>query len=387
MKRPATILAYIAVAQFCGASMWFAGNAILPQLQTLYHWPADAVGHLTTAVQVGFIMGTLAFAISGVTDRHQPSLVFLISSIAGALCNALILLDVSSLPAALVSRALTGICLAGIYPVGMKIAADWSEKGLGNWLGTLVGTLVVGTALPHGLKLFPALTEPQPFILGISALAFTGGLLVYAFVPVGPYRKPSSSFSWKSIRSVFHLKNFRAAAFGYYGHMWELYALWAFVPAALQLHQPTLASGWAFAIIGTGSAGCIAGGMLSRKYGSYRVAHTSLVVSGLCCLVSPMLFAVHAPVIFIFFMMLWGAAVAADSPQFSAMVAQQAPPEVRGSAISMVTSMGFAITIFSIQLLTFTATWLGEYMFLVLLPGPLFGLLTMKAYSLKKPVA
>src|SRR5688572_8220241 len=216
----------IILSQFCGTSLWFAGNAVLPQLQSLYHWEASALGYLTSAVQLGFIAGTLLFALTGITDKYSPSKIFFLSSGVAALCNAIVLLDSSSFGLVLISRGLTGFFLAGIYPVGMKIAADWNEKGLGHWLGALVGALVLGTAFPHGLQSFSQFVNPNVLIVAVSILAVAGGLLVYLFVEDGPYRKPSMRFSFSEIKIVFQSSAFRAPAFGYFGHMWELYAFW-----------------------------------------------------------------------------------------------------------------------------------------------------------------
>ena len=193
----------IILSQFCGTSLWFAGNAVLPQLQLLHHWQPNALGYLTSAVQLGFIAGTLLFALTGITDKYSPTNVFFYCSIVAALSNAIVLLDSSSFGLVLISRGLTGFFLAGIYPVGMKIAADWNEQGLGHWLGSLVGALVLGTAFPHGLQLFPQFIEPSLLIAAVSVLAVTGGLLVYLFVKDGPFRKPSTRFSFSEIKTVF----------------------------------------------------------------------------------------------------------------------------------------------------------------------------------------
>jgi MFS family permease len=256
----------IIISQFCGTSLWFAGNAVLPQLQSLHHWQADALGYITSSVQLGFILGTLIFALTGITDRFSPSLVFLFSSFIAAACNAMSLVNLSSFEFVLISRCITGFFLAGIYPVGMKIASDWNEKGLGHWLGALVGALVLGTAFPHALKLSPQLIEPNVLLLIVSALAIAGGLLIYFFVHDGPFRKPSLRFSFVDIQKVFQSQPFRQPAFGYFGHMWELYAFWAFVPWAISYYtsihadlkiQETLL---AFIVIAAGGLGCLIGG-------------------------------------------------------------------------------------------------------------------------------
>ena len=209
----------VVFSQFCGTSLWFATNAILPQLQSQYGWESSALGHLTSVIQLGFIIGTLVFALSGITDRISPSKIFFVSSLIAAACNALVLLDDSSFGLVLISRGLTGFFLAGIYPVGMKIAADWNEQGLGHWLGALVGALVLGTAFPHALKLIPQFIDPTVLVTSVSFLAIVGGCSIYLFVQDGPYRKPATRFSFSEIKSVFKTSSFRAPAFGYFGHM------------------------------------------------------------------------------------------------------------------------------------------------------------------------
>ena len=369
----------IIFSQFCGTSLWFAGNAVLPQLQSLYHWQASALGYLTSSVQLGFIAGTLLFALTGVTDRYSPSRIFFLCSLIAALCNVIVLLDPSSFGLVLISRASTGFFLAGVYPVGMKIAADWNEQGLGNWLGALVGALVLGTAFPYGLQLFPQFIDPNVLILAVSILAVVGGLLIFLFVKDGPYRKPSARFSFSEIGTVFKSSAFRAPAFGYFGHMWELYAFWAFVPWIInyyyELHN-TIERDYSlpsFLIIGAGALGCYIGGRLSFRYGSKRVAQIALISSGLCCLVSPWAWALW-PSPFFIFMLFWGFMAAADSPQFSALVAASAPASVRGSAITITICIGFAISIVTIQLLAYMHSIISPaYLLLLLAPGPIVG--------------
>ncbi|GHM99358.1 hypothetical protein WSM22_08480 [Cytophagales bacterium WSM2-2] len=294
--------------------------------------------------------------------------------------------DLSSFGMVLTSRFLTGFFLAGIYPVGMKIAADWREGGLGFWLGALVGALVIGTGFPHALNLSPDFIDAKTLTIIVSLLAVVGGILVLAFVKDGPFRKAATRFSFSSVRVIFKHPSFRSAAFGYFGHMWELYAFWAFVPWALvtfkTLNNITFSTPlWSFIIIASGFFSCLVGGQLSGRFGSKKVAVTALMCSGFCCLFSPLAF--HLPVgIFLSSMIFWGMMVIADSPQFSALIAQAAPPEVRGSAITISTCIGFAITIFSIQMLNFMQHQLPvPYLFLLLIPGPLLGLIAL--YSIK----
>lgn len=375
----------IVAAQFCGTSLWFAGNAVLPQLQAAYGWPGSALGYLTSATQMGFIAGTLMFAVLGLADRFSPSRLFFVSSLAASAFNLLALADISSYPLVLVSRCLVGVALAGIYPVGMKIAADWQAEGLGHWLGALVGALVLGTAFPHSLKLAPQFVQPGVLLMSISALSLAGAVMLLVFVKDGPYRKKASAFSLAAVGKIFRNDALRSSALGYFGHMWEVYAYWAFVPfivmqyrqATQQQFHPSLLS---FLIIAAGAVGCVIGGVWSFRIGSLRVATYALLGSGLCCLFSPLMW-IMPFWLFVTFTVFWGMTVAADSPQFSALVARNAPEHLRGSAITLVTSIGFCITIASIQLLVYAQHVIPhQYLFLLLLPGPVMGVFALRKF-------
>jgi MFS family permease len=379
-KPPAYIFYIIIVSQFCCTSLWFAVNAILPQLQAAYHWPAEAVGYITMAVQSGFIVGTFVYAVLGMADRFSPAWVFFISSMLAATGNAVALLDPSSIGLTLISRLITGFFLAGVYPVGMKIASDWNKEGLGHWLGALVGALVLGTSFPHALKLLPSFIAIQPFMLAITSLAVSGGLLMWLVVKEGPYHHRASRFSFRAVRQAFRIDSFRSAAFGYFGHMWELYTFWAFTPVMLVFYRTYAGvefsvSMWSFIIIASGFLGCLAGGKISLRSGSKAVAMVALIISGICCLLSPWFYLFTFPV-FIGCMVVWGISVVADSPQFSTLVAAHAPPQIRGSALTIVTCIGFAITIVSIQLINAMQSLISErYLLLLLAPGPVLGVI------------
>ena len=382
--RNLSIIFFVIVfAQFCGTSLWFAGNAVVASLQELFEWPPGSTGHITTAVQAGFITGTLVVTILGLSDRMSPSRLFFISCCAGAVFNCIPVISAGSFPLTLVSRFLTGICLGGIYPVGMKIAADWREQGLGDWLGALVGALVLGTALPHALKSVDFISRPPILLPVISLIAFSGGLLLFLFVPDGPFRKPSARFRISDFRQVLRIPDFKAPLLGYFGHMWELYTFWALVPWIINRYLATRglpvdkASLISFVAIGIGGIGCWAGGKISLRAGSLRVAITALLVSGLCCILSPLMW--NAPFsLFLIFLLLWGLMVVPDSPQFSALVATNAPAQTRGTSLTFATCIGFAITIISIQTVTALSFVVPEdYLLWLLVPGPVAGLLAV----------
>jgi MFS family permease len=372
------VVALIVIAQFCCTSVWFAGNAVLSDLILSLHQNQSFIAHLTSAVQFGFIAGTLFFALLNLSDKFSPSKVFFVSAIIASLFNLAIALDGINASMVLSLRFLTGFFLAGIYPVGMKIAADYTEKGLGKALGFLVGALVLGTALPHLIKSLSVGLPWQTVIYSSSVLAFLGGLIIYFFVPDGPFRKPSLSINLSHAFAGFKNKDFRVAAFGYFGHMWELYAFWAFLPIILknivQVETSNI-SFFSFAIIACGSVACAISGLLSFKFTPKKVAFTALLLSGICCLLSPMIFLLDKTYILIF-LALWAMVVVADSPMFSTLVAQNSSAENRGTSLTIVNCIGFAITIVSIQFLQFLSDLISyQYLLLFLGVGPLIGLL------------
>ncbi|RAU83950.1 MFS transporter [Pontibacter arcticus] len=378
---PARILPVIVFSQFAGTSLWFAGNAVLPELQSTLKLQNDALPLLTSAVQLGFILGTFCFAALSLADRYSPRMLFLFCAVAGGLANAAILLAPESISAVLSLRAVTGFLLAGIYPVGMKIAASWYQGKLGKAIGYLVGALVLGTAFPHLLRGFGTSLSWQTMLISISILAALGGLMMYLLVPDGPLSGRGAVLRLGNMLDVFKLKDFRAAAFGYFGHMWELYTFWAFVPFILAYSLPTLSaqqtSLYSFAIIAAGALGCIGGGYLSQWWGSERVAFMQLLLSGVCCVLSFWVF--NMPGLVLPLLLCWGVVVAGDSPQFSALTARTAPPQLVGTALTVVVSIGFAITIFSIQLIGYLLSlFQPQHVFIFLGIGPLLGLLTMR---------
>jgi MFS family permease len=387
LKQKSHILPVIILSQFACTSPWFAGNTIVDDLISKTGLGSELVGYVLSSVQFGFITGTLVFALFMLADRFSPSKVFLICALLAALCNLYLLTDAITTWSLLLARFGTGFFLAGIYPVGMKIAADYYEKGLGKALGFLVGALVLGTAFPFMLNGVDLGKNPLLIITSTSILTATGGFLLITFVPNGPYRKKSMQLQLSAGFRLFKINNFRRAAFGYFGHMWELYAFWAFTPFAIQSFNHLTGnqisvSLWTGIVITLGAVSCTLGGLLSQRYGSKKVAFWSLLLSGICCFTSPLLFQ-SCTGLFIGGWCLWGMAVTADSPQFSNLVATAAPPEVKGTGLTLVNCIGFAITIGSIQLLSSLTTMLPpHYCFLVLGLGPLVGLWQLSGHKI-----
>lgn len=385
MKPSKHILPIIVFAQFCGTSLWFSGNAVLPSLIIDYNLTTNVAAHLTTAVQIGFIVGTLVFAIFSLADKFSPSRVFFTCTIIGAFFNLMMIWDENTLELLVLFRFMTGVFLAGIYPVGMKIASDYYDKGLGRSLGYLVGALVLGTAFPHLLRDIMSGFPWRDVVIATSILAVTGGVILILCIPDGPFRRAGKPSGLMQLRDIFKNKSFTRATLGYVGHMWELYTFWTLVPLILITYNTKFldthlsVSLYSFIIIGIGSIGCIWGGVLSEKIGVQKVARSSLLISAICCLLSPGLFFIPSSGVILAFLCIWGMAVIADSPLFSTLVAQRSTPQVRGTALTIVNSIGFATTIVSIQLLLWLQNYLPIYFILPLLAiGPIFGLIASK---------
>ena len=375
------ILPIIVLSQFCCTSLWFASNGVMDDLVISFQLQQTALGHLTSTVQLGFISGTLLFALLTIADRFSPSKVFFLCAVLGALFNAAMIWESNGLISLLLLRFMTGFFLAGIYPVGMKIAADYFERGLGKSLGFLVGALVIGTSFPHFLKGIIGSLPWKGVILSTSSMALIGGMLIVLFVANGPYRKASQKLDLSAFLKVFRNTEFRTAAFGYFGHMWELYAFWAFVPVILNSYNSIFPQAhlnvpiWSFLIISIGGLACVIGGYLSLQFGTKKTARWALLLSCLCCLLSPLIFFIEAQTIVLAFLLFWGMVVIADSPLFSTLVAHSASPELKGTALTIVNCIGFSITIVSIQLLSFLSHHMNPiYMYTVLSLGPLLAL-------------
>ncbi|WP_405382650.1 nitrate/nitrite transporter [Maribacter sp. LLG6340-A2] len=378
MKPKQHILPIIILSQFACTSTWFAGNAIIESLTKNLEFSTDMVSYVLSSVQFGFIIGTLIFGILMIADRFSPSKVFMVCASLAALSNLTLIAPNLNISGLLLARFGTGFFLAGIYPVGMKIAADYYEKGLGKALGFLVGALVLGTAFPFLIKGTDWASHSDSVIKLTSGITVLGGFLLFTLIPNGPYRVASTTLQLNAGPRLFKNSNFKKAAFGYFGHMWELYAFWAFTPIAIQWFA--LKSGndisvflWTGIVIALGGFSCAYGGILSQRIGSKKVALFALIASGFFCFISPLLFTL--PVYFFLVgWCLWGIAVTADSPQFSNLVAAAVLPELKGTALTLVNCIGFAITIVSIQLLgSLQAIIPIDLLFITLGLGPLVG--------------
>lgn len=370
----------IVFSQFLCTSLWFVGNSIADDIALELQASASFLTYQTSSIQLGFILGTFSFAVFTISDRYSPSKVFLASALVAGLFNLGISLPGIHTSMVIVLRLFTGFFLAGIYPVGMKIASDYYQGGLGKSLGLLVGALVLGTALPHLLKELTLDFSWRYVIYTTTAFSFLGGLVIF-FVPDGPYRKASQKINLAGFLFAFRQRAFRNAAFGYFGHMWELYTFWAFVPVMLttynaQLEEVQLSVPlYSFLIIGAGCIACALSGFIADYTSVKQVATGALLLSCMCCLVSPFFLFSSSVIVFIGFLFFWSLVVIADSPMFSTQVASYAPEQSRGTALTIVTCIGFAITIVSIQFISSLSKTIDSrivYMFLAI--GPFLGL-------------
>ena len=358
-RIPRRILPAVAVSQFAGTSLWFAINAVLPDLQRSAALPAAAAGWLTAAVQIGFIAGTMAFALGSIADRFSPRWVFLVCALAGAALALVTAWLPPTVPSLIALRFATGVCLAGIYPVGMKIAAGWYAQGLGWALGVLVGALVLGTAMPFGLRALGAAWAWQTVMTVVALVAAGGGVLMALAVPDGPHlvrRTSGAGLSPRALGVVWTDRQLRASVLGYFGHMWELYAFFVLLPLIVGLRwQGTAASWWIFVAIAVGTVSCVVGGLVAQRVGGARVAAAQLLCSGACGLIAPWL--LDAPLwLWVPWLLVWGATVSGDSPQLSALTAANAPRAIVGSVLTLVNSLGFALSVATITLFVALAT-------------------------------
>ena len=374
------MLPVLVLAQLAGTSPWFAVNAVMPELQRQTGWPDTSVGTLTAALQLGFIAGTLVFALLALADRVPARKLFLACALAASACTLAAAALPLTLPGMLAWRVLTGFCLAGIYPVGMKIASQWFPQGLGKALGWLVGALVLGSASPHALRALGASLPWQSVFVAVASAAALAGVMVIALIPEPPARGGGAPLRLQALASLWRDRRVSASVFGYFGHMVELYTVWVLVPLVLatRLVSAVAVSGWAFAVLGAGALGCVGGGLLVQRFGGARVAGAQLATSGLCCLAAPWMLAAPLPV-FLGWLILWGVTVAGDSPQFSALTAANAPREAVGSVLTLSNSLGFAISALSIELFVRLA---AAYPLSAVLPwlalGPALGLLALR---------
>lgn len=369
-------LAILCLAVVLNLSVWFAGTAAVPALLAEGLVAPGGAAWLTASVQLGFVAGTLVSAVLSLADRHDPRLLFLACSMLACGATLAQVLVPPTGAGALALRFLAGAAMAGVYPVGMKLAASWAKGDLGTLIGLLVGAVTLGSALPH---LIPGLLGGigwQAAYLGAGLLAGAGGLLILAFRP-GPHLGARPPFNPAQALEAWRNRGLRLANLGYLGHMWELYAMWAWVGLFLAGVLGGPAGPWTFAVVAAGALGCVAAGLLADRRNRAAVAAFCMLASGLCALViGPA--AALGPAVVLGIALVWGFFVVADSAQFSACVATLSPPDYLGTMLTVQTSLGFLLTAVTIGILPPAIAWLGwEWAFMLLAPGPLLGALAM----------
>ena len=363
-------------------SLWFSGSAVLPALRAEWHLSDTEASWLTLSVQIGFVAGTLLSAVLNLPDILSARHLFTLTAFLGASANAGFAIFAHNMRTGTALRFLTGMFLAGVYPPAMKIMATWFRQSRGLALGVLIGSLTLGKALPYLINGIGS-ANWRHNVLFVSLLAVAGGLVVLFFVGDGPYALAPARFDWKQVARVFHNRGVRLANFGYFGHMWELYAMWTWAPVmirasfALRGSRPALAEVASFLVIGCGTAGCVVAGLIADRVGRTLVTSWAMVISGGCCLTIGLLFGA-SPALLLTISGIWGASVVADSAQFSACVTELGDPQYLGTALTIQTSLGFLLTTISIELIPRAVNLAGwRYAFMILAPGPLFGVISM----------
>lgn len=363
-------------------SLWFSGSAVVPALTREWHLSETAAGWLTLSVQIGFVVGTLLSALFNLPDIISPRHLFTLTAICGAIVNAAFGWFAHSASVGITLRFLTGMFLAGVYPPAMKILATWFRHGRGLALGVLVGALTLGKATPYlinGVGSYNWRTN----VTFVSLLAVVGGVVVLLFVSDGPFALPAARFDLSQAGKVFRNHGVRLANLGYLGHMWELYAMWTWIPFMIRASlsarhsSPALAEVGSFVVIGCGAVGCVVAGLIADRVGRTIVTSVAMAISGSCCLVIGFFFGAN-PIALLIVAAIWGASVVADSAQFSACVTELGDPQYIGTALTIQTCLGFLLTTISIELIPRLEKLVGwRYAFVILAPGPLFGVLSM----------
>jgi MFS family permease len=379
------MISMIAFVEFLAMTVWFSASAVVPALTDAWNLSDSGKAWLTMSVQIGFVVGALGSAILNLSDRIATQRFMVISSALAALMTLMIPVLANGITIALIFRFMTGVFLAGVYPVGMKMMTTWTKKDRGLGIGLLVGALTLGSAAPHLINALGGIGDWKPVLYISGGLAALSAVMTHLVVKEGPFRTPSAPFNWRYIGQILRQRDIVLANVGYLGHMWELYAMWAWIStfflASFNISgvDDQWASVAAFATIGIGGVGSFIVGKLADNIGRTTVNIVSLTTSGFISLLIGF-FLGSNPILVVIIALIWGFAIVADSAQFSACVSELCDPEYTGTALTLQTSLGFLLTLVTIRLIPILEKSIGwEWAFAILALGPMVGIGAMFA--------
>lgn len=383
MTKKTRSIVLIILCQVLCMTLWFSASAAVPNLIAAGQISGEYASLLTGAVQLGFVAGTLASGFFGLADKFDPRYIFAVSAITGCLLNAFILLVGFNAPLTIPLRFFTGVIMAGIYPVGMKMAAGWAQRNMGLMIGALVGAVTLGSALPH---LFTSLSDLDwRVVIGAASVCSLAGAVMVLLVALGPSHQKSSAFHPSDAMAMLRKRSIQLANGGYLGHMWELYAMWAWIGAFLtwglqqqgvktSLMSPALMT---FLVVASGAIGCLGAGFLADRFGRTTITMAAMTISGLCAAFIGLTMAA-GPFAMMAVAIIWGITIVADSAQFSAAIAELTEPRLVGTMLTIQTCLGFLLTFIAIQAMPLMIEWLTwRYAFVFLAIGPFLGVLSM----------
>jgi MFS family permease len=378
--RKRYILPVITFTTFAGTSLWFAGNAVVRDIQKAWVLGDNIVGYVTSSVQVGFIVGTAVFALTGIADQYPPARVFCVCCLVGAFFNASIYLFAFALSQLLFLRFLIGFCLAGTLPLSLKIVKGWYDTGLGFATGCVIAALAAGTALPHLIKGAGGQLPWGATLISVSILASIGGIGMWLLVPDGPLLKKGVRFNPNLIVEIYRDREYLASSIGYYAHMWEQYTFWSLLPTLIGTYSDIHDISWintsiaSFFVIFAGAVGSFATGWATKYVTNSFAAAFNISLSGFFGIIHPIFFGYPSFFLYMLLLLVWGWTVTADSAQFGALASRACKPELLGTALTVYNCVGYFVTVISIQLCQSLTKFITmQYVSIPIAMGPIIG--------------